>query len=252
MVARTVFVVLPAVLLVSAPASAHFKLQQPADWLQTDAAGDPLGTTGTQKMNPCGQGTPSGAITQVRAGSTLHITLTETVPHGGHYRVALLPKFDPATTDIPEPAVTLASGECDSAAIESPVIGPVLADNLFSHTQAEAVSGKVWETDVQVPDGTGTATLQVLEFMTPHAPPCFYHHCARLAIVPADANITDDGGGAGGDGGPSAAIAPAVPSATNSSTGGCNAAGNAAPSPVTITAFGLFGLSMLRRRRNRG
>ena len=81
-------------------------------------------------------------------------------------------KLNPATTDIPEPAVTLdTGGQCQSAAIESPVVAPVIADNLFPHTQAEAIAGKVYETDIQLPaTATGDATLQVLEFMAPHAP----------------------------------------------------------------------------------
>ena len=85
--ATTLGAIFPVVLFASASAQAHFKLQEPADWLVTNATGDPQGSTGTQKINPCGAGTPSGLITQVRAGSTLHIKLTETVPHGGSSRM---------------------------------------------------------------------------------------------------------------------------------------------------------------------
>jgi MYXO-CTERM domain-containing protein len=240
------------VLFLSASADAHFKLQQPADRLQTDAAGDPPG--GTQKSNPCGQGTPSGAVTQVRAGSTLHVKLTETVPHGGHYRIALVPKLSPTSSDLPEPEVTLESGQCGSAANEDPVVAPVLADNLFPHTQAEATPGRVWETDVRLPAQTGDATLQIIEFMTPHAPQCFYHHCADLQILAADASIDDDAGGvivrAPDASHPDASAAPAssAPAEFDDSSGGCSTGGGAAPG---LFAFLPLGLALIARRRRR-
>jgi len=259
------------VTLLAAPsARAHFKLEEPADRLQTDDNGDPLGAGGTQKVNPCGDGTPSGLITQVTSGSVLHIKVIETVPHGGHYRVAIVPKLDPVNADMPEPDVTLdGAGQCASATIESPVSAPVIADGLFPHTQATAVSGQIWETDVQLPSIVGDATLQVLEFMTPHAPECFYHHCAELRMLAApeagapDAGAPEDGGavvitkdggvvvtdaghgaGAGRDSGANG------DAAGSSDDGRCNAGAGATPSVVTMGAFGLALASMLRRRRS--
>src|SRR5689334_596259 len=80
--------VLAGAVLVANGAEAHFKLEQPADALMTNATGDPNG--GNQKTAPCGTGAmASGIVTKVKAGSKLHIKLTETVAHGGHYRVAL-------------------------------------------------------------------------------------------------------------------------------------------------------------------
>src|SRR5579862_7447166 len=69
-------------------ASAHFKLLEPASWLQEDPKGDP------QKMAPCGgtsadPGKPSGAVNKVQGGEKLHIKLQETVYHPGFYRVSL-------------------------------------------------------------------------------------------------------------------------------------------------------------------
>jgi hypothetical protein len=69
-------------------AAAHFKLLEPASWLNEAANGDP------QKMAPCGgisanPGTPSNAVTKVQGGSKLHLKIQETVHHPGHYRVAL-------------------------------------------------------------------------------------------------------------------------------------------------------------------
>ena len=266
--ASLLLAVVPVVLLVSASAEAHFNLEQPADWLQTDATGTPLGTNGTQKMNPCGEGTASGLITQVRAGSMLHIKLTEEIPHGGHYRVALLPKYNIVSSDIPEPTVTLdANGDCSTAAIENPVVAPVLADNLFPHTQANATPGQVWETDVTLPNETGPATLQIIEFMTPHAPQCFYHHCAQLEIVSADAGAGDggvvvvgpDGGATGEDGGGIGAGSDSGggggggngSNANSGASSGCSAGGSTAPSSMALGALGLA-IASIARRRSRG
>ncbi len=74
-----------AATVVAPQASAHFKLLEPASWLQEDPKGDP------QKMAPCGgtsanAGTPSGAVNKVQGGEKLHIKLQETVYHPGFYR----------------------------------------------------------------------------------------------------------------------------------------------------------------------
>jgi hypothetical protein len=67
---------------------AHFRLIEPASWLEESPNGDP------QKMAPCGgtsadSGKPSGAVTNVQGGEKLHIKLRETIFHPGFYRVAL-------------------------------------------------------------------------------------------------------------------------------------------------------------------
>ena len=61
---------------------AHFRLIEPASWLQESQLGDP------QKMAPCGgtsadPGKPTGAVTNVQGGEKLHIRLQETVFHPG-------------------------------------------------------------------------------------------------------------------------------------------------------------------------
>ena len=77
-----------AAALAVAPASAHFVLETPAASLAQNTIGDP------QKLGPCGgtsqdAGTPTGAVTELAGGSTLHLKLREAVYHPGHYRVAL-------------------------------------------------------------------------------------------------------------------------------------------------------------------
>src|SRR6266436_2759163 len=85
------FVCACAVLVAVLPVAtyAHFKLLEPASWIQESAErGDP------QKAHPCGTdakniGMPTGAITKAVGGSKLHIKVQETIYHPGHFRVAL-------------------------------------------------------------------------------------------------------------------------------------------------------------------
>ena len=267
---------LAVTLLGASSAEAHFKLQQPADWLVTDATGDPTGTGGTQKLNPCGSGTASGMVTKVAAGSKQHIKLIETIGHPGHYRVSIIKKLTPISSDLPEPVPVLSGGgtNCQSAPIQATPVAPVIADGLFVH--AVGTGGAVYEGDVNLPTETGMYTLQVLEFMSAHVPSCFYHHCANLEVVSADAGIPDGGIVSGPDGGSSgtsgssggssgssgtsgssgdgtsggtsgASSSGARPSTTDS--GGCAVGGSSMPSFVTLGLAGLFTISMLRRRR---
>lgn len=173
-------------LVVYAPVSdAHFKLLEPASWLVEDARGNP------QKIAPCGgtsadAGTPSGAVTAVRGGDSLHIKVEETVFHPGHYRIALartrdgLPADPEATTRESERGPWSVSGE-----IMDPVRPPVIADGLFAHT--ERVAGPL-ETDIRIPNiNCEGCTLQVIQFMAEHAlnrdGDFSYHHCAVLNIT---------------------------------------------------------------------
>jgi hypothetical protein len=167
-------------------AQAHFTLVEPASWLvEVNQLGDP------QKLAPCGgtsqnAGTPTGALTDVMGGASLHIKLRETVFHPGHYRVALsvnsrseLPADPQVTTrDTPNGPRSV------SAQIMSPVAPPVLADGLFVHTERPDT---FFETDVRLPNiNCGKCTLQIVEFMAEHGHnpdgDYSYHHCADLRI----------------------------------------------------------------------
>src|SRR5471032_213602 len=72
-----------------AVAQAHFKLLEPASWIVEDARlGDP------QKAAPCGgtntdAGTPSNIVNKAIGGQKVHVKVTETIYHPGHYRIAL-------------------------------------------------------------------------------------------------------------------------------------------------------------------
>ncbi len=67
---------------------AHFRLLEPASWLEESELGDP------QWSPPCGgtltnPGKPTGAITKIQGGDKLHIRIREMAFHPGLYRVAL-------------------------------------------------------------------------------------------------------------------------------------------------------------------
>ncbi len=181
-----------ATLSSSVAAHAHFVLQAPAANMEQGPLGDP------QKDPPCGgAGTATGMVTAYQAGETIMITIDETVPHPGHYRVALAVN-DPSELP-PEPEVTEGDSDCGSAAIMNPAAFPVLADGMLVHTSA---FGEPQTFEVTLPDDIEceSCTLQVLEFMSDHGAPCFYHHCATISISGASADgstsaSTDDSGG---------------------------------------------------------
>ena len=164
---------------------AHFRLLEPASWLQESELGDP------QWAPPCGgtvtdPGKPTGAITKIQGGDKLHIRIREMAFHPGFYRVALavnsraeLPMDPEATTEAGPNGPRSVSG-----AIHYPPSPPVLADGLFPHI---APFDKDQEADVVIPNiNCSRCTLQVIEFMADHARnkegDFTYHHCAVLQV----------------------------------------------------------------------
>jgi hypothetical protein len=227
-------------IVAAAPAYAHFKLNSPASRSEQDGLGGP------QKSSPCGlsdvtQGsddsTPTNIVVGLKAGGTVTVSITETVTHPGHYRVALAQ--DMASLP-PEPTVTPGTGfACGSVPIDAHPQLPVLADGLFVHTSS--FNGMAQTAQVQLPPGMtcSNCVLQVIEFMGDHGlnnpGGCFYHHCSIV-------NITADGpdAGVGGD--------DAGPTGGTHSSGGCDVQGG---SPSALLAL-LVGTTLLRRRSARG
>jgi hypothetical protein len=208
-----------AALCVPATASAHFHLDQPEAAYVQSSLGDP------QKTGPCGPvgegGTPTGKVTTVMAGGTMTVTITETVTHPGHYRVAIAQ--DEAGLPA-EPMVTAGTTQCGSAPIDPNPSLPVLADGVFKHTSA--FSGpQTFEVPIPAGMNCTNCVVQVLEFMSNHPAPCYYHHCAIVNVTTDPAPTGDAGVGT-----------PAK------DDGGCNSSGSASP-------LVLIALLALRRRR---
>jgi MYXO-CTERM domain-containing protein len=216
-------------LLVASPAAAHFKLVAPEAALVQEPLGDP------QKDPPCGgAGTASNEVTAVQTGSSLTITVLETVFHPGHYRVSLAP----TEAELPDdPAVTPGATACGSLAIDPDPTLPLLADGQLVHTSA--FSGPQ-SFQVQLPAGMECdhCVLQVVEFMSSHGAPCFYHHCATVTISDSAPPAADAG------------VPPEVldPGYTPTVESGCCSTGSGAAGPGLL-ALGVAALLGRRRRR---
>lgn len=206
-------------------AHAHFHLDAPPSWANQNAtSGDP------QKSAPCGetnvanmtQAVATNIVTPFQPGQTITITLTETVTHPGHYRVALAQDRSMLPAD---PPVTAGNTACGSTVIDSTPDFPVLVDGALLHTAA--LSGPQ---TIQVTLPTNITctkcTLQVIEFMSNHGlnnpGGCFYHHCADISIMPGNGGASSTGGAGG------AAGASSTGGAGGSAKGG--AGGNAGSS----------------------
>jgi hypothetical protein len=216
------FVVGTVGLFVPAIARAHFFLQAPASWAnQSQQLGDP------QKSAPCGQAdpgnpaVPTNMVTAVAQGGTITVRINETLFHPGHYRVAL------STTGQgglpPDPAVTpTTQDECASTVVQDPPVYPVLADGMLRHTTT--FSGPQMFT-VTLPANvtcTSNCVLQVIQYMSSHGAPCFYHHCANITITPGG-GTAGTGGGAAGTTGASGTSGGAAGTTGTSGSGGATA-----------------------------
>jgi MYXO-CTERM domain-containing protein len=230
--------------LVGREAEAHFKLQSPPAWMSQDIGGSP------QKLGPCGDeddgtaaATPTGIVTAYQVGDTVTITITETIFHPGHYRIALA--VNDRSELPPEPVVDAGGGyPCFSAAIESSPVFPVLADNVFPHTAP--LSGPQ-TTTIKLPSNVTCAhcTLQIIEFMSDHGlnkpGGCFYHHCADLAVG-VDAGTPPPDAGAQNEAG-------AEPEPAPTSGCSCDLAPSTTAAPVALALAALALASARRRRR---
>ncbi|MEY4546612.1 MAG: hypothetical protein RL685_2807 [Pseudomonadota bacterium] len=254
----------------SSSAHAHIKLTNPPSWIEEGERGDP------QKQGPCGAA-PGGSgvvqtniVTAYRPGETILVTWQETIGHPGHFRISLAPDramfSDPVVTTTDGNGT---SGTSISAAIMSPVAGPVLFDGIFPRASVPSAAAEPFVQAVTLPTTEGTYTLQVEQFMADHAPGYFYYHCA-------DIRITDDVGSvaAGGGGGSSAGGQAGSASLGTGGTGGSTASGGSAalPSsdgddedddsgcaigvrpalshPSSAAALALLGLAAVLRRRS--
>jgi MYXO-CTERM domain-containing protein len=227
MIRATTLLVMLGSGFIATPAYAHFVLMQPQNWANQASDGTP------EKTAPCGnEGTPvaTNAVTEYRAGETVTIQIDERVPHPGHYFVSLaadqasLPK-DPTVTAVPGDA-------CGSLPIVASPAMPLLADGLLVHTSAFTAPQT---THVTLPAGMlcDHCVLQVVEYMSNHGAPCFYHHCANIKITTsgADAGVPGEAG----------------TNPNSGSGGGCSAHGGGSSAWLGL----LIGALATRRRRRR-
>ena len=209
--------------LVSLEADAHFRLASPANWVVQDPLGSP------QKTGPCGNEgpeTPSNVTTAFRPGDTVTIQIDETIFHPGHYRVALA--VNSPSELPPDPLVTAGASQCGSAVIQQTPTFPVLADGVLQHTKAFPGPQSF---QVKLPTNVTctSCTLQIVEFMSDHAAPCFYYHCANIAIQSAAADAGSDASDASTDGSRDA-VAEGGPGGAGGTAGGGGIGGATADS----------------------
>ena len=158
-----------AIMLVAAPAYAHFILVAPDAWVEVNVLGDP------QKAAPCGtsditKGTPTGKVAEMKGGDLLHIKIKETIYHPGHYRVALsvLDRAELPADPVAETREGTRGPISVSGKIDPNPKAPVLADGLFLHRERPA-KDTFWETDIKLPNiNCEKCTVQVLQFMEEH------------------------------------------------------------------------------------
>jgi len=229
-----------------APASAHFTMDYPPQWIeQQDTLGDP------QKIAPCGVDstvtyTTTNTVSTYAPGQTITVQWTETVAHDGWFRIALSYANRTDLTDPPYSANAL--GLSTDAGIENPPIPPVLVDGLYPHLAADITVPKQYTYALTLPQTPCTkCTLQIIQFMNNHPYNMpggyFYHHCADIALVEGAE------GGAGmlaHDGGATASSSSggASSSGAASGTGGPNGGGTGASSGSASGSSGANGASV--------
>lgn len=188
------------VALSAGTAHAHFKLLQPASWLDEDDLGGP------QKGSPCGPGNArpfigddikpvptSGAVTSFTAGQTITVQWQETIYHPGYFRISIAKRSASAadSSDFPDPPLTDTENcHFDHAIVRTTPHDNVLADGLFQATEVSA-DPRSFQQQVELPDeACENCSLQVVQVMEGHpASSCFYFHCADIKITPKPAAI---------------------------------------------------------------
>jgi hypothetical protein len=191
MIGRLALAVALALCAGTSTAHAHFRLLKPTSWIVEDGLGDP------QKSGPCGtsSGTPTNAVTTFKPGETITVEWAETIPHPGHFRIAVARE----RSELMDPDIEV-DDSCNYApgsVGNEPPVYPVLLDNLYPRDNPGF--GETFTQEVTLPDmECEKCTLQIIQFMTEHAHPCIYYHCADIAIVGDGSGTPDAGVDAGG------------------------------------------------------
>jgi len=234
---RTAYLVAAALVLTPASvATAHFHLDAPASIGVQDATGNP------QKTAPCGGTyTPTGSVTDVLPGSTIDLTIDETIFHPGHYRVALAATEAGLPAD--PPVTPVGADPCGSTVIEPNPALPLLADGMLPHSTSFGGAPQTFQVQLPADYECPNCVLQVIEYMSNHGAPCFYHHCARVNVSTTPSSTPDAAPGT-----PDAGGNPGTPDAGGGGAtgGGCSSSSDPGTN-VLLAAF--VGMIVLRRRR---
>ncbi len=211
-----------AVLLASAAAHAHIRLDSPKGRYNNDQQ-----QATKQKDGPCGvpgdsRTTDPSLITTFAPGETITVEWTETINHSGHFRIAFVEEGQ----DFPDP--TFEAGEPG---------GAILADGI---PDEKSMNNSKHSFEVTLPNVTCEAcTLQLIQVMKESPNDPFYFQCADIVIEGEPAGGTGGaGGGAAGMGGNGGGAAGMAESGGGGSSGagpmggsaGSSGNGGAAPS----------------------
>ena len=205
-------------------AHAHFRLLKPTSWIMEDGLGDP------QKSGPCGttSGTPTNAVTTFKPGETITVEWEETIPHPGHFRIAVA--RDRSELVDPDIDVDSSCNYAPGSVGNEPPVYPVLLDNVYPRDNPGF--GESFTQEVTLPDmECEKCTLQIIQFMTEHSQPCIYYHCADIAIVGDGGGATDAGVDAGG--GPQAGAG-----GTTGGSGGASGSAGMMSTPMMMAGAG--------------
>jgi hypothetical protein len=181
--------------LAAAAAYGHFRLLEPASWIEENERGDP------QKVAPCGGsiadgGTRTGAVTELEGGSMFRLVVDETIYHPGHFRVSLARRINALP---PSPEAELAETERGLRSASFPIDGnpqpPVLVDGLWENYERRT---GILETEIRMPNfDCANCFLQVVQFMVDHPGVAeggyTYHHCAIVNITANEDLPIDEG-----------------------------------------------------------
>lgn len=222
---------------------AHIKLLKPTPWVNTDVTGNP------QKLGPCGTGSAGSAATNVvttfQAGEEITVEWNETIDHPGHYRIALAK----TRAELKDPDLKPAAGTCDYPAGSVPTAphGNVLLDNLFPTT--DYGGARTFSQKVKLPDEPcEKCTLQLIQWMTKHAPGCIYYQCADIEIVAAGTPAA--GSPAAGSGAAGAAGSNTDPAPASDESEGCSVRGQGGARGSAAGLGVLLSLIWLTRRQS--
>jgi hypothetical protein len=244
-----------AVIIAPATALAHTYILQPPP---RDVAVADLNAR-AHKTGPCGDVPRTGAPTQYEAGATVTVKFQETIDHSGCFQIAFSPANDQSFVTLKQIDDTMGPMVYTTTVTLPPGVTCKECTLQVRQLMLEGATVKTCLPDAAPPDGAVGAGAT-------------YYSCADICVgtdcPEAGAPVVDSGSdGATGtssggpttvptDGGgktvpPGDTNAAAPPDLHSGDGGGCSVALGATSGVSFAITFGLFGLALLRRRRNK-